>query len=605
MCGIAGIVRRGAPVEAEELAPMLDILGHRGPDGSGVFTSGPFGLAHTRLAIIDVAGGRQPMVDDADQLAVAVNGEIYNFPELRRELEAQGRSFATRSDSETILHAYAVDRRDFIHRLHGMFAFALVDGARQRLILARDRLGIKPLFYTRLPDRLLFASEIKAILPYLPGAPDLDAAAFSEFLHNAFASGQRTVFADIHRVQPGELIEIDAELRLSRRRYWSTLDVVPREISLDAATEELDFLLRRVMTEHLLSDVPYGLFLSGGNDSAIMLALHARVRSEPLRTFSVGYSDDEIRDELADAERIAGIFNARHSSIHLQPSSLFRRLPLTVWACDELMRDYASLPTSALADTASSELKVVLTGEGGDEVFGGYRRYRKHPLVSLLRAAVAPGSGGFRTRSSWRRRRGRTALGGELLRHDGHFRRPFVEAWASTPSGWSHLQRCQHTDLVTALPDNLLVKVDRNLMAFGVEGRVPFLDSRVVEFGLSLPDGLKVADGSTKVLLRHWAERYLPKDHLYKKKTGFVVPAREWLSGALLDGLESRLTANHAIRQWFDIRRLPALFTAQRRRNQATREIFCLTQFAIWHHLFIERAGARPSADEDPLDWIG
>jgi asparagine synthase (glutamine-hydrolysing) len=605
MCGIAGIVRRGAAVEPEELAPMLDALGHRGPDGSGVFTSGPFGLAHTRLAIIDLAGGNQPMMDGTSRLALAANGEIYNFVELREELEAQGRCFATRSDSETILQAYAVNRHDFIDSLHGMYAFALVDEARQRLILARDRLGIKPLFYTRLPDRLIFASEIKAILPFLPGAPDINATAFSEFLHDAFASGRRTVLAGIHRVLPGELVEIDAELGVSRRRYWSTLDIAPREISLDEAAEELDSLLHRVTREHLRSDVPYGLFLSGGNDSAILLALHRRVRNEPLRTFSIGYGDDTIRDELADAERIAGIFGARRRSIRLQPSSLFRRLPLTVWACDELMRDYASLPTAALAETASAELKVVLTGEGGDEVFGGYRRYRKHPLVSLERAAGAPGSGGFRTRSSWRRRGGRKALGNELLQHVDDFRRPFVEAWASTPRGWSHLQRCQHTDLVTALPDNLLVKVDRNLMAFGVEGRVPFLDSRVVEFGLSLPDRLKVANGNTKVLLRHWAERYLPKDHLYKKKTGFVVPAREWLSGELLDGLESRLMANHAIREWFNVGRLPALFAAQRRRNLATREIFCLTQFAIWHQLFIERPGARPSADEDPLDWIG
>jgi len=604
VCGIGGIVWRGRQAESGQLTAMIEQLSHRGPDGSGLFTEGPFGLAHARLSIIDLDGGGQPIVGDRGSLALVVNGEIYNFTELRAELESEGRHFATRSDSETVLHAYAVDQRDFVQRLHGMFAIALVDVRRQKLVLARDRLGIKPLFYALLADRLVFASEVKAILPLLPGAPDIAPAAFSEFLNNAFACGEQTVFAGIRRVAPGEVIEVDGELHMTHRRYWSPLELEPRGIGLDEACEELDSLFRTVMTEHMRSDVPYGLFLSGGNDSASLLALHRKLRDEPLRTFSIGYADDRIKDELNDAERVACLFGSRHTSIRLQQSSLFRAIPLTVWAADELMKDNASLPTVALADAASRELKVVFTGEGGDEVFGGYRRYRKHPLARFLRAAVAPGSGGFRTRSNWRRWQARRVIGSELAGERRRFRRPFVEAWGSTPRGWSDLQRCQYTDLVTALPDNLLVKVDRMLMAFGVEGRVPFLDHRIVEFGLALPDRLKVEHGRTKILLRRWAERYLPKDHLYKKKIGFVVPAREWLSGDFLDRLESKLTANPAIRQWFDTRRFPALFTVQRTHHLASREVISLMQFAIWHRLFVEQAGGRPSADENPLDWI-
>jgi asparagine synthase (glutamine-hydrolysing) len=268
------------------------------------------------------------------------------------------------------------------------------------------------------------------------------------------------------------------------------------------------------------------------------------------------------------------------------------------------MRDYASLPTSALSEAAGQELKVVFTGEGGDEAFGGYRRYRQPAPVWWLRNLLAPGSGGFRTRSEWWRRRSYRLLGNELVDRRDQFRAPYLKAWQQAPASWTHLQHCQYTDLVTDLPDSLLVKVDRMMMGFGLEGRVPFLDHRIVEFGLGLPDRLKIRGGQPKVFLRQWAERLLPRDHLYMKKRGFSVPVREWLAGGFLDALEGKLSANGAVGEWFDTRHFPALFEAQRRHGNATREIFCLMQFAIWHRLFLEQPGCQPSPDENPLDWI-
>ena len=595
---------RGAKVDAAMLKPMVERLSHRGPDGEGFFTEGPFGLAHTRLSIIDLSGGQQPILGEGNRLAVVANGEVYNYVELRDELEAAGRVFATHSDSECILQAYAVDPDNFIDRLNGMFAFALYDGNRQRLVLARDRLGIKPLFYALLPDRLVFASELKAILPLLPTPPTINAGAFSQFLHNHCSSGEDTIFQGIRRLAPGEIVEIDAELNVKRRTYWSALHVVPRELSFAEADEEFEGLFEQVMKEHVRSDVPYGLFLSGGNDSAIMLAMLARFQTKPVRTFSIGFADAAMKDELADAERIAKVFSSQHTSIRFSRTDLIRRIPHTIWAGDELMRDYASLPTSALSEVAAKELKVVFCGEGGDEVFGGYRRYRHNRLIWLFKDLMNPGSGGFRTRSEWWRSTSRNLFGAELAKESRDFRKHTIAAWQATPAAWTHLQRCQYTDLVTDLADSLLPKVDRMMMGFALEGRVPFLDHRVVEFGLSLPDHLKINQRMPKIFLRRWAERYLPKDHLYQKKKGFSVPVREWLRGEFLDQLEQKLAANPAVNAWFDTSRLPALFQVQRQKGGASREIFCLMQFAIWHRLFIEQPGVRPSPSEETLDWI-
>jgi asparagine synthase (glutamine-hydrolysing) len=599
MCGIAGVLLRDGPADEAAARRMAASLAHRGPDDAGLYCAGPLALAQTRLSIIDLAGGHQPMVDGA--LALAANGEIYNFLELRRELEARGRRFATASDSEVILHAYALDGLGGLPSLHGMFAFALHDAHRSELVLARDRLGIKPLYYARLPDRLLFASELKALLSVWPREPEVDPAALLQYLENQFSTGESCLVGGIRRLPPATAMVADAELNLRFHRYWSPLEVQPRDLDFDGAAEEFEALFGQTMIEHLRADVPYGLFLSGGVDSGVLLSMISELSDRPVRTFSIGYRDAG-EDERADAAAIARRFGAAHTEVVLDRDALFRRLPHTVWATDDLVRDYACLPTSVLAEHAARQLKVVLTGEGGDEVFAGYSRYRRTPVQRWFTNLLAPGSGGFRTRGHWHRAWAHQVFGPELRAVAGSRRAPFVAAWQEVPRTWSHIARCQYTEIVTSLPDDLLVKVDRVLMAFGLEGRVPFLDHRVVEFGLGLPNALKVRGRQGKQFLKRWAERRLPREHLWRRKRGFYVPVGRWLQGDFLDELAARLPGHPLIRRWFRPEGVAALLQAHQAGARLTREVWSLLQLAIWHRVFIE--GHLPGRDEDPLAWV-
>jgi len=605
MCGIAGFYHRHpSPDAAERLQRMAAALHHRGPDDSGVYLRGGLGLAHTRLSIIDLEGGHQPLFDDQRGLALVANGEIYNYVELREELIAAGHRFSTHSDCETILQAYAAHDRDFLPRLRGMFAFALHNERTGTLTLARDRLGIKPLFYTETADGIAFASEIKALLALLPTPPAINPRALVQYLQSQFNSGEETIFEGIRRLPPGTALRIDAEGRTERWRYWSAQDVEPRQCSFEEAARDFDALMDSAMHEHMRSDVPFGLFLSGGVDSAILLAMLDRYQDKPIRSFSVGFSGARLNDELDDAERIAQQFRTEHTPLQLDQQAVFHRLVHTVWTADDLMRDYASLPTDLLAQHASREVKVVFTGEGGDEVFAGYGRYRKSTLQRWAKNLIAPGSGGFRTRGHWRRPWPDRVFGPELQAAKAAVREPFIQAWQATPRGWDDVQRSQYVDLITALPDNLLVKADRMLMGFGLEGRVPFLDHRIVEFGLSLPTELKIKPGQGKLFLKRWAEQYLPHDHLYRKKRGFHVPVGDWLQGDFLAALSEKLPRNPAIRQWFRAEGVKQMLAAQRAGKDASREIWGLMQFAIWHRLFVEEPGRVPAAEEDPLEWI-
>jgi len=601
MCGIAGVLMKHARPDESALQRMGDALAHRGPDDRGVFVAGPLGLLQTRLSIIDLEGGHQPMTDGP--LTLVANGEIYNFVELRQALEARGRRFTTRSDSETILHAYALDGLAALPLLNGMFAFALYDAGRRELILGRDRLGIKPLYYADLPDRVLFASELKAILAVWPGEPALDPGALVQYLENHFNTGEQSLVRGIRRLPPGATLVIDADLKVRERPYWSLLGVRPRRLDFDGAAEEFEPLFRQVMLEHLRADVPCGLFLSSGVDSGVLLATMSELTGRPVRTFTVGYPDDGADNELPGAAAIARRFGAEHTEIVLDRDAVFRRLPHTIWATDDLLQDYACLPTSFLAEYAGRELKVILTGEGGDEVFAGYGRYRRTALQRWLQNLVAPGSGGFRTRGQWGRRWTERAFGTELKAAAHARREPFITAWQATPSVWSNVARCQYADFCTWLPDDLLVKADRVLMAFGVETRVPFLDHRVVEFGLGLADGLKVRGRQGKVFLKRWAEGKIPREHLWRPKRGFYVPIRRWLTGDILDGLAARLPVHPVIRRWFQPDAVAELVREQQRGRNAARLVWGLMQLAIWHEIFV--AGRVPGRDEDPLAWIG
>jgi asparagine synthase (glutamine-hydrolysing) len=607
MCGIAGVIT--SPSSAAELRPQLEAaaaaLRHRGPDDFGITLDGPVGLVHTRLSIIDLAGGHQPIVTPGHDLSAVVNGEIYNYVELKREFVARG-GFEplTHSDSESVLQVYAAEGVAGFKRLHGMFALALHDRARRRLILARDRLGIKPLYLYRDASRVAFASELKALLPLLPAPPALEADAIAQFLEHEFASGEHTAFAGIQRVPPGHALSIDYALKLQRERWWSLQELRPTALDMEQAQEAFTVLFEQVMREHMRADVPFGLFLSGGVDSSLLCAMLTRLHEHPVESFSIGYSVNRERNELDDAHRIAQRFGTRHHSIEIKPEELLARIPHAVWSTDELMRDFAVLPTSLLAEKAGQSLKVIFTGEGGDEAFAGYARFRKHPLQRWLSNLLRPGAGGLRTRNRWPAELRRRVYAPRLQAVSNGFRRHQAEAWQGAPREWSSLQRLQYYDLVAPLADKLLVKVDRSLMAWGVEARVPYLDHRIVEFGLGLPDALKVQGRVGKLFLRRWGQRHIQGDYLMQSKKGFHVPMRQLLSGEFLSRLSQVLAGNAAVREWFDPAGIGHLIELQQRTGSYSEQLWGVLQFAIWHRLFVEQPGRLPGRSEDPLDWI-
>jgi asparagine synthase (glutamine-hydrolysing) len=604
MCGIIGLYQKKGLADPARLLAAAKTLAHRGPDNSDRFVDGPLGMAHTRLSIIDLSSGDQPLFARNGELVLIANGEIYNFIELRRDLEKRGHRFVTQSDSEVILHAYMAFGKDFLGSLNGMFAFALYDKARERLILARDRLGIKPLFLAHLAEGVAFASELKALMQLDPNTPKINPDGLIEYIQNQFSSQRNTVLQNYERVLPGEAVCIEKGKIKERWTYWSAQMVQPLETDFETAREDFDRLMETVMHEHMRSDVPFGLFLSGGVDSSILLALLSRYKNEPIRTFSIGFSDTHLTDELPQAEKLARRMGSRHTSIRPDARAIFHSLPYTVWAADELMRDYASLPTALLAEAAGKDLKVVFSGEGGDEVFAGYGRYRPSVLESWAKRIMRPGTSGFRTRGALRYPWPRRLLGPELLNRLKNARAPFVNAWNTAPSGWSRLQRMQYVDLVTALPDNLLVKLDRMLMGWSLEGRVPFLDHRVVEFGLSLPDHMKADRNQGKVFLKRWARKYLPDDHLSGPKRGFYVPIGEWIEGSFVRRLAEILPRHPAIRDWFRPDGVSHLLRVCRGSGPSIRLVWALMQFAIWHQMFIDGSGERPPVKMDPLEYL-
>ncbi|MCJ7501379.1 asparagine synthase (glutamine-hydrolyzing) [bacterium] len=604
MCGIAGIYQKDGECPEKRLRDAIKNLSHRGPDDNGIYSHRSLIMGHTRLSIIDLEGGHQPLFAADNSLVLVANGEIYNYIELREELKKLGHHFLTRSDSEVILHAYEEYGEDFLRHLRGMFAFALFDRTREKLLLVRDRLGIKPLFLANRSDRVFFSSELKSLIPLFDREPEVDPDGLLQYIQNQFSSGSTTILKGVERVLPGEAVCIERGQMVRRWKYWSALDVKPEKMDQVEAQEHFDTIMETVMIQHMRSDVPFGLFLSGGIDSAILLALLSHFKGEPIRTFSVGFPGTRLTSELPAAERMARRFSSIHTQITPSEKDIFNILPLTVWAADDLMRDYANMPTAILSAAAAQELKVVFSGEGGDEVFAGYGRYRSSSSERFVKNLFSPGTGGFRTRGDLRRRWPRKLLQKPLLDSVLSARSPFVKAWSETPHSWSPLEKMQYVDLVTAIPDNLLVKADRMMMAFGLEGRVPFLDHRVVEFGLSLPDHLKIARGKGKLFLKKWALQYLPADHLDTPKKGFHVPVGEWLGESFLDGLRRTLPQDPAVGLWFKPEGIRDLIDQSKGSPAAGRVLWSILQFALWHRIFIEGSGERPPESVNPMDIL-
>ncbi len=555
---------------------MAAALGHRGPDGSGSYLRDNVAMAHRRLAIIDLETGDQP-ISQASGPTIIANAEIYNYVELRAALN--GAKFTTESDCEPALHYYGRDDIDFAAALRGMYAIAMHDPAQGRLLLARDPFGIKPLYYVQREDGVAFASEPQALLAAGLAERGIADRPRNELLQLQFTTGSETIFPNIKRVLPGETLVISNGRIVDRRRIEAVPPGGPADWSEDEALRRLDVALRDSVEIHQRSDVPYGMFLSGGIDSSALLVLMAELNERPVQAYTAGFAGVEI-DERAHAKAVAAKVGADHVETEVSENDFWELLPEIAAVVDDPTADYAIVPTYKLAREAAKDLKVVLTGEGGDEMFAGYGRYR-----SLLRPWWRGG----------RVMRARGILDGrKVLRSDiTGWRDGIVQAEATAASeGRTRLQVGQLVDGADWLPNDLLIKLDRCLMAHGMEGRTPFLDRAVADVAFRLPDALKVRDGVGKYLLRKWLEARLPEAQPFSRKRGFTVPVGLWMESK--DRLLGSLVAKQpAIDEICEPHRVEALF--RERGKRAALAAWILLFYALWYRANI--AGVSPSGD--------
>jgi asparagine synthase (glutamine-hydrolysing) len=628
MCGIVGIVNlnSGESIDEMRLTCMRDVLRHRGPDGEGLFVNGPVGLGHRRLAIVDVAGGHQPMANEDESVWVVLNGEIYNHAALRPGLQAKGHRYRTSSDTETILHLYEEEGDRCVERMQGMFAFAVWDRPRQRLFLARDRLGIKPLYYAVTDHELLFASEIKAILVASSLRPALNEAILPEFLATRFVAGEDTFFRGIRKLMPAHTLSWSREDGFRTRRYWSLPSAVDEiHVPLRQAAQEVRVKLEAAVRSHLMSDVPLGLFLSGGIDSSGLAALMAPMVAEPIRTFAVGFSDPDA-NELAYARLVARSVGAEHREVVVSPSEFFAALPELIWHEDEPIAFSSSVPLYFVSRLARPHVKVVLTGEGADELFLGYHRYRVTAWNERLGRAYwtvtpRPLRAGIRSAIHglpWplRRYAERTALALEpgvrslFFENSAVFSGRFQRALLRDPAiltdrdpyaeGLRHydearggsLERMSHTDLQTYLVE-LLMKQDQMSMAASIESRVPFLDHEFVEHVVTLPGRYKLRGWETKAVLREALRDLVPPQILTRRKMGFPVPVGRWLRGPFWPMVEEFVLGPRALqRGLFEPSFLRHLGDEHRTgRAEHGDRLWLLANLEIWQRIFLDGEG--------------
>lgn len=571
MCGITGVVYSpsGRVVDPGVLKRMADSIAHRGPDADGFHIDRNVGLAHRRLSIIDLEGGDQPIGNEDGSVQVVFNGEIYNFRELRSELESKGHRFKTCSDTEVIVHLYEELGDRCVERLRGMFAIALWDSRRQRLLLARDRVGIKPLFASVNENRIVFGSELKPLLAHGDIRREIDPAAIDEYLNYGVIPGDRCIFRRVEKLLPGHVLTIDVpQWRIERRRYWQLNFAADETLSIDEWQEAIFAKLDETVRLHLLADVSVGSFLSGGIDSSIVTGLASRALSTPIQTFSMGFRESAF-NELPAAREIAEHFGTEHTEQTVSADAV-SLLPQLTKFYDEPFADSSAVPTFLVSQIASQHVKVVLSGDGGDEAMGGYSRYA-HDLKEASIRRIIP---------NWMRRPFLSTLAATWPKADWlprplrlktfltNMSLPPGEAYANTLSlcrlplrhqllhaDWRSAVRSHETsrvaangflnggsdplngmiaaDMATLLPDDYLVKVDRASMANGLEVRPPMLDHEFLELCARVPARLKINHGETKWLLRQTARRLVPPSIIDRPKQGFEIPVDQWFRGPL------------------------------------------------------------------------
>jgi asparagine synthase (glutamine-hydrolysing) len=639
MCGIAGIVRAyrdqahsDGGIDHAAIHRMCEAIVHRGPDDEGIFVKAGVGLGMRRLSIIDLAGGHQPVFNEDKTVWIVFNGEIYNFPELRIELEKSGHRFASHSDTEVIVHLYEEFGADCVDKLRGMFAFALYDERRRKLLLARDRFGKKPLHYALVGDRLLFGSEIKSILAVAPELASVNNEAILQYLYFGYVPDPLTSFLPIQKLPPGHLLEFEAG-KIQVRQYWD----LPRYSthypnSEEECLEEMERRLAEAVRIRLISDVPLGAMLSGGVDSSTVVALMARASSQPVKTFSIGFRHDDF-NEAHYARMVAERFGTDHHELIVEPNVLETVEQLTS-SLEEPFGDSSMLPTYYVSCLARKHVTVALSGDGGDEIFAGYDRYAIHMGREIFQRIPAWAWRFYRKQiypRLPRDMRGRKfsynislplreryvdgisfvpAFEREMPLLSNEFRdavrgyadpqllmyRYFDEAQANDP-----LSRMLYTDTKTYMVADILTKVDRMSMLTSLEVRVPLLDHLFVEWVTGLPADFKMRDGKQKYILRKLAERVgVPREVLYRPKQGFALPLVHWMRNELKDLILTVLLEPKTLqRGYFNPQAVQQLLDEhfRGRRNHSDR-IWRLLMLELWHRNFLESFQTADSSSE-------
>ena len=597
MCGITGIyhLETPKPVEPARIERMCAAMAHRGPDGQGVWTAPGVGLGHLRLSIIDIAGSPQPMASSDGRAMLVFNGEIYNYRELREELRGFGAEFRTDGDSEVILAAWQKWGPACVSRLHGMFAFAIYDLTERTLFLARDRLGVKPLFYAPLSDgSVAFASELKGLLANPLLRREIDPLAIEDYMTWGYVPDHRSILAGVHKLPAGHTLLLRHGAPLPAPvQYWDVSFAERRQGRASDLEAELLHLLRQAVTSRMVADVPLGAFLSGGVDSSAVVALMAEASNSPVKTCTIGF-DVAALDETGYAQQVATRFATDHRARQVSPDD-YQHVDALAAMFDEPFADASALPTWRVCQLARESVTVALSGDGADEAFAGYRRHKFHHaedrlrglVPQALRGPVLGGLGAVYPKADWAPRslRAKTTLlslagsseagyaravailppelrqglySPEFLKLRGDYRaeQPF-EAMMRGAQARSGLDRAQYADLKFWLPGDILTKVDRTSMAVSLEAREPLLDHRLIEFAAALPEGLRTRRGEGKWLLKKTMQRYLPDEVLYRPKQGFVLPMAAWFRGPLASSARAiGSSAALARTGWFDAKRL-------------------------------------------------
>ena len=631
MCGIAGVMKFGQDERADSsvLRRMCAAMTHRGPDDEGVYADGPVGIGMRRLSIIDVAGGHQPISNETGTVWIVFNGEIYNHAELRRTLEPLGHRYRTNSDTETIVHLYEEYGHECVNHLRGMFAFAIWDRERRTLFIARDRLGIKPLYYRATPQSLLFGSEIKVILSAAGLRPKFNSLSLPEYLAFGYLSGEETFYDNILKLMPGHWLEVNEAGEIRIEQYWD-LDTSSSGPVHDETyyVETYREMLEQAVSSHLMSDVPLGVFLSGGVDSSVVAALMTKIRKAPIETFSVGYAESSY-SELPYARTVAQHLNSLHHEVLVGEDEFFDSLPKLIWHEDEPVVWPSSVSLYFVARLARERVVVVLTGEGSDETLGGYTRYAftlKNQAWDRIYRALMPAFVRVGVRhmiaesaligARLRRKLAHTFLGSDassgisyfdnffsafsesqqtqLLTEDtlhqfsnGSAYRHVLEYWGKSKGDL--LQRLLYTDIKTYLVE-LLMKQDNMSMAASIESRVPFLDHVLVEFATRIPAEVQLKGLAGKQILKKAAEGLLPHSILYRQKLGFPTPWSQWLAGPRLEKVKKLLLEERSLRRGYFRREAIEVIFAEHRSNYRDHydRIWRLLNLELWHRVCLE-----------------